>query len=154
MSHKAHSCQYMALGNPNHGFVDLIGVVINIQWTSQNRMFSLRNGTNLCSDFDGSDFGHSGCSVHPIIRFEIFSAKLDHYINIIYFYDPKNPKRSSLVNRTNQTLARSINPTSKIRTIRQPNHFEKFGFWRSTVYIKWSSLVSQVGLFGFQTVPK
>ena len=40
-----------------------------------------------------------------------FFTKLDHFINKFLY------KRSSLVNRTNQTLARSTNWTSEIRTI-------------------------------------
>ena len=59
------------------------------------------------SDVRISDFGHSGlsfCSVRSVRSVRSvcdFLTKLDHYIYNIIFYDPKEPKRSSLANGMN-----------------------------------------------------
>ena len=51
--------------------VDYILLKIQIQSTSENRTYA------------GSDFRRLGCLVRSIILFEIFSAKLDHFIKKI-----------------------------------------------------------------------
>ena len=107
----------------------------------RNPNFGLGNRTFLCSVIERSDFGHSGHSVWD------FLTKLDHFMYKIYFYDPKKPKRSSLL-KTSQNRTFGFGPVDQ-PNIQNPNDFKlnhfdlseiqtssDFGHWQ---YVLWMS---------------